>query len=375
MPFRFPRLLPLLLVLLLGTVAVACKDDDDNPSAPTFDRSALLRQMRDNLIRPAFGELKLKTDALHAAAVAFTAAPDEARLNTLQTAWSAAYVAFQYTNAYNFGPAGEDGLRKGLAEEIGTFPANTSKIEATIAANSANFNDFNRDSRGLPTVEYLLFSRDGNRAQLVAAFAAEANRRAFLTAATDDIRRRVTEVESAWNGAYAEQFIGNAGTDAGSSTSQLYNEFVKSFEAAKNFKVGLPLGLRPGQTQAEPARVEAYYSGQSLPMLRHHLTAIEAIWRGQSGAAGTVDGPGFQEYLASVEGGQALVSATEQQLANLKTALAAVPTTTPLAVQITAAPAPVEALHTELQRQTRFFKSDLSSLIGIAITYSSGDGD
>jgi hypothetical protein len=29
----------------------------------------------------------------------------------------------------------------------------------------------------------------------------------------------------------------------------------------------------------------------------------------------------------------------------------------------------------ELQRLTRFLKSELSSLLGISITYSSGDGD
>jgi hypothetical protein len=35
----------------------------------------------------------------------------------------------------------------------------------------------------------------------------------------------------------------------------------------------------------------------------------------------------------------------------------------------------VDEVHTELLKLTRFYKSDLSSLIGIAVTYSSGDGD
>jgi hypothetical protein len=42
---------------------------------------------------------------------------------------------------------------------------------------------------------------------------------------------------------------------------------------------------------------------------------------------------------------------------------------------ITTNPQPAIDLHTELQRHTRFFKSDLSSLLGLTITYSSGDGD
>ena len=38
-------------------------------------------------------------------------------------------------------------------------------------------------------------------------------------------------------------------------------------------------------------------------------------------------------------------------------------------------PAKAEAIFTELQKMTRFIKGDMSSILGIAITYSSGDGD
>ncbi len=178
---------------------------------------------------------------------------------------------------------------------------------------------------------------------------------------------------NAWNGAYYTEFIGNKGTDAGSSTSQCYNEFVRSFESAKNFKLGLPLGKRPGQIQAEPQLVEAYYSGKSLECLRLHLTAIENIWYGRSKSG--QDGVGFREYLEKVEGGPALIISTETQLAALRTALAAVSDTPALSVQITNANPQLETLYTEFQKMTRYFKSDLSSLLGIAITFSSGDGD
>ena len=36
---------------------------------------------------------------------------------------------------------------------------------------------------------------------------------------------------------------------------------------------------------------------------------------------------------------------------------------------------PYKNLHDELQKSTRYVKSDMSSLLGISITYSSGDGD
>ena len=99
-------------------------------------------------------------------------------------------------------------------------------------------------------------------------------------------------------------------------------------------------------------------------MLMRHLATIETIYNS-----------GLKAYLQTAEGGPALVTATEAQLRDVNAALAALPATPALAEQIGTAPGALETLHTELQQQTRYFKSDMSSLLGIAITYSSGDGD
>ncbi len=368
---RLFYLSPLLLsACFLGMLA--CTDDDDLSSdSNRFDRGQMLGHVAQRLIVPAYTDLQARVSVLERSAESFTQNPDVSTLLPLQEAWEAAYTSWQYANTYNFGPAGEQGTRRGLIEEVGTFPVSTEKIEAAIAG-TPNFNDFNRDARGFLAVEYLIFGTQDTPSQVVARFSS-APRQAFLLGAVSDIKRRVTEVRAGWNDGYATEFAQNVGTDVGSSTSMLYNEFVKSFESMKNFKLGLPLGRRPGQTQAEPQRVEAYYSGKSLAMLAAHLSAVEDLWygRGREGQAG----PGFREYLESVEGGPALVAATEAQMTEVKAALAAVPTTAPLAAQIQNAPDPADRLHTELQKQTRFYKSDMSSLLGISITFSSGDGD
>ncbi|GAA4398930.1 hypothetical protein GCM10023187_10080 [Nibrella viscosa] len=361
----------LMLLVLSGGISACSQPGETVNTGRNFDRKAMLQQYADNLIRPAYADLQAKVNALNTAATIFAGAPTAANLTAVQTTWTDAYTAWQYANAYNFGPAGEEGIRKGLIEEIGTFPTTTSKVEATIAANNANFNDFNRDARGLPAVEYLIFNSEGSNAQILTSFQL-ANRRNFLTAATADIKRRVDEVVAGWN-TYTNSFVSRNGTDAGSATSELYNEFIRSYESIKNFKVALPLGKRPGQTAAEPARAEGYYSGQSLLFIKNHLTAIENIWYGRSrdGKAGV----GFKEYLENVEGGQALVASTEAQLGNVRKALNALPETVPLSQQIRTNPAAVENVLNECQKLTRFFKSDMSSLLGIAITFASGDGD
>jgi predicted lipoprotein len=360
------------VALLLGSSAIALKScdeaTDDNTS---FDRSALLENAATNIIIPAYTDLKAKTEALATAATAFTASPSVGTLTTVQSAWQDTYTSWQYANAFNFGPAGEEGLRKGLIEEIGTFPISESKMQNAITTGTYNLSDFNRDARGLLAVEYLLFSLTDDNTAILNSFSS-ATRKTLLTDLIANINIRVGDVLTAWNGSYKQSFIANNGTDVGSSTSQFYNEFVRSFETIKNFKVGLPLGLRPGQTQAEPTKVEAYHSGKSVIMFKAHVQAAENIWYGRK-ADGT-DGIGFEEYLKSVTGGEALITSTLEQLALVKSTMNAVPETR-LSTQVQSAPTAATNFHTELQKHTRFFKSDMSSLLGLAITFSSGDGD
>ena len=357
--------------LLVGssTVFWACnKDTLNDPKASSFDRKEMLRQYADNLIKPRFAALQIGVNNLQSATQTFVNQPNTQNLDALQKSWVSTYETWQSANGFNFGPAGEQGLAKGLVEEIGTFPASATKVEAVVKSGQFNFNNFDRDARGFLAVEYLIFSNSPT--EILKQFA-DKNRRDFLTATVGNIKTRVDAVVGAW-GSYQNEFIASDGTDVGSSTSVVYNEFVRNFEAIKNFKVGLPLGKRPGQTQAEPDKVEGFYSGESLRFLKANLKAVEDFYYGKTEGK---DGVGFREYLETVEGGKALISSTEAQLATIRKALESVPVNTPFSQTIIKTPAPVDALHSELQRHTRFFKSDMSSVLGISITFSSGDGD
>lgn len=362
---------PVFAVGIIVTALYSCDDGGEN-KRDNFDRSKMLQNYADNLIIPAYSNLQNAISELQTSAITFTDNPAVNSLADLQLTWEAAYASWQYGNSYNFGPAAEEGLQKSLIEEIGIFPASTSKIENAISTGIYNLNDFNRDARGLVAIEYLIFNLNDDNATVVNSFQSQ-NRKKYLIDLIANIKSRTDAVAAAWNGGYRNEFINNDGTDAGSSTSHLYNEFVRSYEFIKTFKIGLPLGKLSGQTQPEPTKVEAYYSGKSIKMFKTHFKSIEDIWYGRK-TDGT-DGIGFKEYLESVEGGSALVAATEAQLASINIALNAVSETPRFSDQLLTSPLPIDALHIELQKNTRYFKSDMSSLLGIAITFSSGDGD
>lgn len=371
MPTKLHHLLKssLVLIFLAAGLSACQKSTDQDPQSNSFDRKEMLNYYATKIIKPRYLNLQLSVEQLEVKSRTFVSQPTVQNLEAAKSAWLDTYLTWQYANGFNFGPAGEQGITKGLIEEIGTYPASDTKIENTIASGQFNFNNFDRDARGILTVEYLLFAT--STTETITKFA-DQKRKDFLLAGVGNIKTRVDKVVADWN-TYTNEFIANDGTDVGSSTSALYNEFVRNYEGLKNFKVGLPLGKRPGQTKAEPAKVEAFYSGQSLAGIKANYQALEDFYYGKAADGNT--GTGFKTYLENVEGGKALVASTEAQLSAIRGALNAVPTNAPFSQTIVNNPAMVDALHTELQKNTRFFKSDMSSILGIAITFASGDGD
>jgi uncharacterized protein len=367
---RFDRImndLRLVLLCVIGMIGFSsCKDDVKDPD--TFNRSEMLSYYADNLIVPGYTATETAVVELQTAVNTFLADRNATTLQLAQEKWTSAFLAFKRVNAYNFGPAGEDGLRKSLQEEVATFPISDTKMQNILNGAAYNLNDFNRDARGFLAIEYLIFSQTLSNEELLASFDS-AQKRDFLVALTADVLSRISTVKQAWTSSYRSSFVSNNGTDAGSSTSLLYNEFVKSYENLKNFQLGLPCGLRPGQTGVAPNLVEAFSSGQSITFIKAQLNSLENIWRGGS------DEKGFKKYLMSVTGGPALVSTTEAALGMVRQKMDVLLESIPMQQQLIDNPQPIIDLHTEIQKNTKNYKSDLSSLIGIAITYSSGDGD
>ncbi|AWV97756.1 imelysin family protein [Arcticibacterium luteifluviistationis] len=340
-------------ILSLGFL-LSCSKSTDPVLVDTFDRKAFLENYADSYIIPGFQTLSTQTTLLNTTINDLSLNSD---LSSAKQNWKVAYEAFLHVTLYNIGPAEEQVLTKSLVEEVATFPINTEALSTAITSGNYQVGSVARDLRGFLALEYLLFSEDaqGSDAWL-----------AVVKAIAQDINERVADVNSAWP-TFRETFVNNNGTSAGSSTSAIYNEFLKSFEALKNFKLGLPLGLRPGQTEALPGNVESPYSENNLLFSNTHFQVLKSFWEGNSGL-------GFREYLLTVEGGEALVNSTELQIKEVETAFLNVNETDFEASQLDGNQNLI-ALHTELQKLTRFFKSEMSSLLGIAITFSSGDGD
>lgn len=361
---------------VLGVVIVLMTSSCADNSAPvdsSFDRAGMLTAVADRIIIPSYDSASAA--AAHLATKCQGALSDQTldatELVELREAAGALMRRTQQIASFNFGPAeGDFGT---LVQEIGTFPCDTAGVASRIATADTLLTDFRRDTRGLAALDYLLWGSVSDQ-QITALFSGTqgTGRRAYLRAVAIRLRAELEYVNTQWRSTYRSTFISRSGTDAGSSVSLLFNELNKSFELLKNFKLGLPLGLRAGQTSTEPTKIEAYYSGLAYELVGLHFRSIKEIWSGRL-SDGTVI-PSFRDYLLAVVNGPRLVEDTEAQLARIDAAYATVSQNN-MGELIRTNPQALVALHTEMQKLTRFIKSEMSSLLGISITYSSGDGD
>jgi hypothetical protein len=362
----------ILALLLLSLLSFSSCDDPAGPAGEGYDRKAMLEFTARNTIIPLYGDFHQTVMSFDSSLQVLISDPNEEHAQELRNSWRQMAEAWQYVVIFDFGPAQmSDGS---LFQNIGTFPASGLKIASFINAKDTTFRNFDRDSRGLYALEYMLFKDSVNFLQSIAE---QPFRLAYAKAVSGNILTKVESVLNQWQGSFATSFINTDGAQAGSSISDLYNAFVYHFETMKNYNIGLPMGKRAGQVNSEPTKVEGYYSGHSTALLKAKYTAIRNLWFGYArlSMASSLSAIGFKDYLLTVEHGPRLVEDTESQWNIIGTILNALDSKVSLQNMIIPQDPQLDLLFVEMTKHTRFIKSEMSSLLGISITYSSGDGD
>ena len=358
--------------MLIPLLSFSSCDDPAGPVGQGYDRKAMLEFTAKNTIIPLYGDMYQAVKSHDSTLQSFAENQSEQNALELRNSWRRMAEAWQYVVFFDFGPAQmSDGS---LFQNIGTFPASALKIESSINAKDTSFRNFDRDSRGLYALEYLIFK---DSASFIQSIKDQPFKLAYMKAVSRNIVTRVETVLNQWQGVYGTAFINNDGAQAGSSISELYNAFVFHFEVMKNYNLGLPMGKRAGQVSSEPSKVEGYYSGFSTALLQAKYTALRHLWFGYArlSLATSLSPNGFKEYILSVENGPRLAQDTELQWNVIGTGISTIDAQVPLHTMIIGQSSQLEQIFLEMTKHTRFIKSEMSSLLGISITYASGDGD
>ena len=185
---------------------------------------------------------------------------------------------------------------------------------------------------------------------------------------------KITEVRDGWQ-TYRDEFISNTGNDVGSSISQMINEFVFDFEIAKNAKLAFPLGLR--STNILPYHFEAPYSQVSSFLLADNLQAYRIIITGpDNNDESKTDN--LYEYLneiSATRGDSLLADVILREFDETTTLFNQMDISFFKSVSVESEKAKIEAGYKNLQKTAVLLKNDMTSALGIRITYQDNDGD
>tara|TARA_Y100000589_G_C27196827_1_gene647239 strand:+ start:5985 stop:7202 length:1218 start_codon:yes stop_codon:yes gene_type:complete len=381
----------LLLVLIVSILISSCqqkgctdpsalnydanaKKDDNSCEYEDFDKQGLLSNIANNYIIPSMDNYKANVITLDSLVESFTQTPSEQALVDVRNAWVNTLLSWQDISFLDFGPANYIILK----EQTNLFPADTVLIDSNISTGTWNLDyNSNYDAKGFQALDYLLNKRGYTDAELVTNLTGTENSKNYLNDITDDLLSNINYVSSEWE-TYKDNFINDyANNSQGSAVSNMINALCLHYEFyVRRGKVGLPLGVFNGFSQQEmPELVECYHYGQSLPFCKRAVTSLKNYINGVSYSS-EENGLGFDDYMNFVNAqynNEQLSAVINNQFDEILTGLNSI--NDPLSNEVIANKADVQAVYQKMQQLVPFIKVDMTSSLGVLITYQDNDGD
>ncbi len=360
-----------ILFIAFSVLLISCGEEGNNSSTcyAEFDQQTMFENMVDHIIMPAYEDLNSRIIGLSESANEFVSAPNTASLEILKEHFEQTYMKWQTAAQYEFGPAEEVFLRASL----NSFPLDVTATLNRIDTEDYNFDQPDTFDKGLPAIDYLLYQTDSENTIL--QFTNDESYGNFLLAIISDIQMRVSTTLDKWNSEYRSFFVDNTGTAAGSSLSLIINGLNENYELIKREKLGVPAGvLTLGFTN--PDKVEAYYSGLSLPLIQASLAASQALYLGKGNNG--VDGVGLDDYLSitnAQKNEQALGEVIKNYYTDAINTVNALGNSQSLSTIIENNNSEAENAYNEVVKQLINIKTDMPSVLCVSITYIDNPSD
>ncbi len=360
---------------------IDAQKEDNGCLYEDYDKLSLLTNLADNYIIPSLDAYKNKIFTLNIHVDSFIENPNTSNLILIRTDWEEALLNWQDIGFLDFGPSEYILLRK----QTNTFPIDTTELNNFITLADWNLDYASSyDSKGLQALDYLLFKPGHTDSELITYFQNNTNAKNYLKALTEDLNQNINYVSNQWV-TYREDFINdfevtqsNFSTNSqGSSISNIINALCLHYEFyVRRGKVGLPLGVFNGFSQLElPELVECYYSGKSTQNLVRSINSLRKYVTGSS-YLNNDNGLGLDDYMDFVnaeQNTQQLSSVIDNQFLTILDEVNNI--NGPLSEEIINNKSQITQTYQELQQLVPYIKVDMTSALGVLITYQDNDGD
>lgn len=385
----------LLLILTISLISFGCKKQgcmdpsainydssakkEDNScvydnSSTDFDKQAMLDNIANNFITPSFNEYRSNVISLDSMTEVFTSQPSEQGLSDLRNLWLNTTLSWQDVALFDFGAANYILLKA----QTNAYPADSVLIENNIIAGSWNLDySDNYDAKGLQGLDYLLNKRGLTESEKVIFLTGTQNAKDYLNALTDDLLNNINYVHDGWSNDVTDFINDYESNSDGSSISTLVNAMCLHYEFyVRRGKVGLPLGVFNAFSQTEmPEIVECYHYGQSLPFAKRAIESLKKYINGVNYST-LENGIGLDDYMdfvGATANNENLSTVINSQIDEILSQLNNL--NDPFSSEILNNKPQVQTTYETMQNLVPYIKVDMTSALGVLITYADNDGD
>lgn len=357
-----------LSLLFLGILSTSCNKETSSSCNADYDQGALFRNMADAVIIPSFTKSKNSVADLDIKIDAFVDNPTSDNLAAVRTSFRTAYLDWQTTEYFNFGPS--ESIQ--LNTKMNNFPVSAALLEANISFGEYNLDAPDNYYSGFPALDYLLYGVGDDDAAILAKYTSDENAQEYLdylSTVIDLMLAKLNVATEEWTNNYRNSFIGNEGTADGTSISLILNSLNENFENTRRARLGIPSGFHELNVPAFPDKVEGYYSGLSLELLKRNMQSAKDYFNGLNGEG--IDD--YLEYSGMTKENINLEIAINNQFDATINALNEIPET--LAQSIVDFPTEIQDAYVPLANQVVLLKTDTPSALCVSITYIDNASD
>lgn len=343
-----------------------------------FDREAMIESLGNDVIIPMYQAFADEAAALAVQADAFCRSTSASRLDSLQEQWRSARVAWKRTETINFGPYMEQPWR--LGPKIDSWPVREDTVDENLTSEQPItfevVSALGASSRGLATMEYLIFDPDGAGVALEKLESEGGEQRCnYVVALARDLASNGEAMVRAWS-PDGDDYLGDmlASGEAGApfmsirdAANEIVNRMLFLTENIMRLKLGKPLGLESGG-EPRPELVESRYSDHSLEDILANLDGLENLYRGRfEGVRGTGAQLWVRWYSPEVDG-QMLRTITETRWA-----IEAIPP--PLSRAVVFDRELVQTAYDQTRELRNTIGVDVVNALAGSVTFNDTDGD
>lgn len=370
------KLLPLLCITMSAVLYCAsCSSDDPMPDPtpkPMYEKpdyKEVLTNIWKNAALPNYDASLQGVKEMSQSVDEFVTDPTIAKLMSLHAAWKKTKLQWEETEIFDVGRINTSFVHTRIDKYVTDHGAIDRIIADTTSISTELIKRLGSNKVGLPAIEYLIFSDQGND-QVLTRFVNSENAdryKALLKAYTAALqiqmeRINVMAVEE------TETFTNNVSDRVTSSLNQIMNAQVALLEEILSLKLLVPLGNKNDGVPV-PERVESPYANVSLEAIAYNLRGI-----GNMMSADTTKQNIYYllDYMQRDQPTKISLSYGSQldKVINQCDSF-----NMPLENAVVKNPQEVNELHTEINKLIGFIKADISSLLSLTVVFTDVDGD